>query len=147
MSARALGEPGAENLLAWQTGFARAVHFHQSGPESLVGEFSANEMLERQETDCAVILGSRSLRHLSPAAMATLQKIPTILLEPVSQKSDFPATVQVAVGVDGIHSRDTIYRFDDVSLPLRALLPSALPSVSEILADIGNHVSCSRSQG
>ncbi len=132
-TARALGESTAENVLAWQTGYAQAVDFHAGFPQSLPGEFSANELIERRDTDCAVILGSQSLTHLSAVARKVLADIPTILIQPVSQRTDFQPTVQLMTAVDGIHLDDTIYRFDDIALPLRQLIKTTLPSVASVL--------------
>ncbi|HWL10024.1 MAG TPA: molybdopterin-dependent oxidoreductase [Planctomicrobium sp.] len=137
-TARALGESNAENVLAWQTGYASAIDFHHGYPQSLPGEFLANELLKRRDVDCAVILGSRSLTHLSKQAIESLEALPTILVEPVSQKSGFSSSVKFAVAVDGIHTRDTIYRFDEIALPMRSFLTTSLPTIEEVLTALGD---------
>lgn len=145
---RALTAPGIENVLAWQTGFASAVTFRDGTPHSSPLEYSADELLQRNNVDCAVILGSKALHHLSYAARKTLTQIPTILIEPHGttiplEPNNFAPTVHVTTAVDGIHTYDTIYRFDEIALPMRPLISTSLPTVASVLEKLtANLASC-----
>jgi formylmethanofuran dehydrogenase subunit B len=57
---------GAEDVLAWQTGFPAAVSFARGHPRAGPGEFSATALLERGEVDAALVVASDPLEHLSP---------------------------------------------------------------------------------
>ncbi|MET0810430.1 MAG: formylmethanofuran dehydrogenase subunit B, partial [Thermoleophilaceae bacterium] len=48
---------GAEDVLAWQTGYPAAVSFARGHPRARPGEFSAAGLLERGEPDAALIVG------------------------------------------------------------------------------------------
>ena len=58
---------GAEDVLAWQTGYPAAVSFARGHPRARPGEFSAAGLLERGETDAAL---DRRLRRAPPPPAA-----------------------------------------------------------------------------
>ncbi|WP_437190720.1 hypothetical protein [Planctomicrobium sp. SH527] len=144
-TARPLTSPGIENVLAWQTGFASAVNFRNSTPQSSPLEFSANELLQRHDVDCAVILGSRTLSSLSKPAKMWLTQIPTIFIDPHGtgcppDDNWLIPTVHIKTAVDGIHTHDTIYRLDDVALPMRPLISTSLPTVAFVLEKLTSNL-------
>ena len=57
---------GAEDVLAWQTGYPSAVSFAGGHPRSNPGELSAAAVLERGDADAALVVGSDPLEHLPP---------------------------------------------------------------------------------
>ena len=59
---------GAEDVLAWQTGYPAAVSFATGHPRANPGELSAAALLERGEADAALVVASDPLSHLPPAA-------------------------------------------------------------------------------
>ncbi len=133
---RPLGKPSAESVLAWQTGFAGVVSFQSGAPAALHERKSASDLLENGEADCAVILGSSSLKNLSAAARRSLATVPTILIEPIGETAGdiaFQPDILIQTAVDGIHTRDSINRWDDVPLPLRPLISATFPTVSDVL--------------
>jgi formylmethanofuran dehydrogenase subunit B len=128
---------GAEDVLAWQTGYPAAVSFARGHPRSWPGEYSAAGLLERGETDAALIVGYDALRHLPPAAADHLRRIPTIVLDPRETETATAARVAFATAAAGVQREGTVHRMDGVPLTLRAPLASERVGDGEVLAAIG----------
>jgi len=127
---------GADSVLCWQTGYPFSVNLGRGYPRFNPGEFSVEGMLERQEADACVIVGSETLAQLSPAALANLRQIPMIVLDYPNVDSIVPPTVHFTTAIYGVHRTGTAYRMDEIPIPLRAFLPSAYPSDDEVLQGI-----------
>ncbi|MDA0836077.1 MAG: formylmethanofuran dehydrogenase subunit B [Planctomycetota bacterium] len=127
---------GADNVLIWQTGYPFSVNFALGYPRYNPGEFSANEMLERGDVDCALVVGSESLIGFSDAAMQRLAEIPTIVLDYPHATPTWSPTVQFTSAIYGYHTIGTAYRMDDIPIPLRKVTTSEYPTDAEILAAI-----------
>jgi formylmethanofuran dehydrogenase subunit B len=127
---------GAEDVLAWQTGYPAAVSFARGHPRARPGEFSAAGLLERDETDAALIVGFDALRHLPPRAAAQLRRIPTIAVDPRASETAAAARVAFGTAAAGVHRDGTAHRMDGVPVTLRAPLPSERPGDGEVLAAI-----------
>jgi formylmethanofuran dehydrogenase subunit B len=127
---------GAEDVLAWQTGYPAAVSFARGHPRALPGEFSAAGLLEREEADAALIVGVDALRHLPPRAADHLRRIPTIVLDP--RPTEIAATARVAFGTAaaGLQREGTVHRMDGVPVTLHAPLRSERVGDGEVLAAI-----------
>jgi formylmethanofuran dehydrogenase subunit B len=127
---------GAEDVLAWQTGYPAAVSFARGHPRARSGEFSAAGLLERGETDAALIVGFDALRHLPPPAADNLRRIPTIVVDPRATETAAAARVAFATAPAGVRREGTVHRMDGVPLALRAPLRSDRPGDGEVLAAI-----------
>jgi formylmethanofuran dehydrogenase subunit B len=127
---------GADSVLLWQTGYPLAVSMARGYPRYNPGEFSVQGLLERDEADACLVIGSETLDGLSPRAMAHLRRIPSVVLDPPGVDSAFTATVRIRTAIPGIHQAGTAYRMDGVPVPLRAVLPTNYPSDRKILDDI-----------
>jgi formylmethanofuran dehydrogenase subunit B len=127
---------GADTVLAWQTGFPFAVNLARGYPRHNFGEFSAQEMLEREEIDACLLLGSEGVSQFSSQAVAALRTIPTIALDHPSVASVTRPAVRITTAVYGIHLPGTAYRMDEVPIPLRAVLTSQYPSDAAVLQEI-----------
>jgi formylmethanofuran dehydrogenase subunit B len=127
---------GADNVLAWQTGYPFSVNFSRGYPRYNPAEFSANEMLERREPDVCLFVGSLGARRFSPQARAHLERTPTIVLDPPVGVSEVRSTVRFTTSIYGIHQPGTAYRMDEVPIPLRAALPPHYPSDAEVLEQL-----------
>ena len=127
---------GADNVLLWQTGYPFAVDIARGYPRYNPGEFSANELLERCESDLCVIVGAETIPHFSRAARDHLKSIPTIVLDYPNVPLEFTPTVSFTTAVYGLHAAGTAYRMDNVPLPLRALQPSPYPTDEVVLTDL-----------
>jgi formylmethanofuran dehydrogenase subunit B len=134
---------GADSVLAWQTGYPFSVNLARGYPRYNPGEFSAQEMLEREEADACLLVGSEGVARFSAAAVAHLQRIPTIALDYPTVESIIPATVRFTTAVYGVHLPGTAYRMDEVPIPLRAFLPTDYPSDGDVLRMIGERCGCS----
>lgn len=127
---------GADSVLCWQTGFPFGVNFSRGYPRYNPGEFTAEDLLIRGEVDCCLLVGGESLMSFSSPARVALNSIPTILLDiPQAQVTITPA-VQITTAVYGIHAAGTIYRMDEIPLPLRKLCDSDLPTDERVLTDL-----------
>ena len=128
---------GAEDVLAWQTGFPAAVSFARGHPRAGAGEFSAAALLERGEVDAALVVASDPLEHLSPAAAARLRELPGVVVDARATATSQAARVAFATAADGIEVPGTVHRMDGVPVPLRAPLSGERPAVEDVLAAIG----------
>ena len=127
---------GAEDVLAWQTGYPAAVSFARGHPRARPGEFSAAGLLERGETDAALVVGFDALRHLPPRAADHLRRIPTIVVDPRATETAAVARVVFATAAGGVRREGTVHRMDGVPLTLRAPLASERVGDEEVLAAI-----------
>jgi formylmethanofuran dehydrogenase subunit B len=128
---------GAEDVLAWQTGFPAAVSFARGHPRANPGELSAAALLERGEVDAALVVASDPLEHLRPAAAERLRQLPTVVIDARTTATSEAAQVAFATAADGIESAGTIHRMDGVPIPLRAPLSAERPGAEDVLAAIG----------
>ena len=105
---RVLGDvSGADSVLAWQTGYPFAVDFSRGYPRYNPGEFSAQDLLERQEIDACVLLGSEDTRKFSARALAYLDTIPTIVIDAPFAAPAVRADVCIHTAVAGVHLAGT----------------------------------------
>jgi len=127
---------GADNVLTWQTGYPFAVDLSRGSPRYNPGEFSAGDLLDRGEVDACLLIGAETLRYFSRAALEHLQSIPTILLDYPGADQVVSPEVCFTTAVYGLHAAGTIYRMDNVPVPLRALADTDYPSDEAVLRAI-----------
>jgi formylmethanofuran dehydrogenase subunit B len=120
---------GAEDVLAWQTGFPSAVSFARGYPRANPGEFSAAELLDRGEVDAALVIGA--------GALPGLRELPTVVVD--TEAAPW-ARVAFATAVAGIDVAGTAHRMDGVPVPLRALLDGDRPTAEDVLAAIAERL-------
>jgi formylmethanofuran dehydrogenase subunit B len=127
---------GADSVLCWQTGYPFSVNLNRSYPRFNPGEFTANDLLRRQEIDVAVLVGSEGVDKLSTAAQQALQAIPCIVLDHPGARRVVDAAVSFTTAIYGIHRAGAVYRMDEVPIPLRPVIPSSLPADHDVLTQI-----------
>ena len=127
---------GAEDVLAWQTGYPAAVSFARGHPRARPGEFSAAGLLERGEPDAALIVGFDALRQLPPRAADNLRRIPMVVVDPRATETASAARVAFATAAAGVQREGTAHRMDGVPLTLRAPLVSERVGDGDVLAAI-----------
>jgi formylmethanofuran dehydrogenase subunit B len=127
---------GADSVLCWQTGFPFGVDLSRGYPRYNPGEFTANELLERGDVDCVLVIGSESLPAFSDRARNVLAGLPTIVLDPAHVHADFSPTVQFTTAVYGVHAPGTVYRMDEIPIPVRSLCPTHSPTDEAVLKAI-----------
>jgi formylmethanofuran dehydrogenase subunit B len=128
---------GAEDVLAWQTGFGAAVSFARGHPRE---ELSAAALLERGDVDAALVVASDPLEHLPAAAAERLRGLPTVVVDAQATATSQAARVAFATAADGIEVPGTVHRMDGVPVPLRAPLARERPGVEDVLAAIGGRL-------
>jgi formylmethanofuran dehydrogenase subunit B len=122
---------GAEDVLAWQTGFPAAVSFARGYPRANPGEFTAAALLERGEVDAALVVASD---------LPGLRELPTVVVDPRATATAQAARVAFATAADGIEVAGTVHRMDGVPVPLRAPLAAERPSVEDVLSAIAGRL-------
>lgn len=131
---------GAENVLAWRTGFPFGVNLARGYPRFCPGEFTVNDVLARGEADAAMFVGRNSAADLSGAAREHLESIPLITLGHDDLPTDRRAAVAFTTARFGVNTSGTVHRIDGVPLPLRPVVESPYPSDAEVLGDIETEV-------
>jgi formylmethanofuran dehydrogenase subunit B len=131
---------GADNVVSWQTGFPFGVNLSRGYPRFNPGEYTAADVLGRREADAALIVASDPMSNFSQAAREHLASIPYIALDPKETPTTRGAKVAFAVATYGINVPGTVYRMDDVPIPLRPAFESPFPSDLEILSAIEERV-------
>jgi formylmethanofuran dehydrogenase subunit B len=124
---------GADTVLTWQTGYPFGVNLSRGFPRFNPGEFTGNDMLERQDVDACLLLGSEGVSRFSGAAVDHLRNIPTIVLDHPTERPLVSPTVQFTTAVYGVHHAGTAYRMDGVPIPLHGFLSSVYPTDVEVL--------------
>ena len=127
---------GAEDVLAWQTGYPSAVSFAGGFPRSNPGELSAAAVLARGDADAALIVGSDPLAHLPQDAADRLRAIPFVSVDVHGTATADAARVAFTTAAAGVHRPGVVHRLDGVPVPLRALLESSRPSDEDVLQAI-----------
>jgi formylmethanofuran dehydrogenase subunit B len=126
---------GAEDVLAWQTGFPAAVSFARGYPRANPGEFSAAALLDRGEVDVALVIACDAL-----AQLPGLRELPTVVIDARPTETAKAARVAFAPAADGIEVAGTAHRMDGVPVPLRALLDGDRPTAEDVLAAIAGRL-------
>jgi len=137
---------GNNQVFSWQTGYPLAINFFQGYPRFNPGEFSVLDMLNRGDVDAALVVATDPAAHLPHTAVEALQKIPTIVLDPVNSLITDWADVVIPVSTCGLSAEGTYYRMDNVPIRLRKILDSPLPSDEEVLKRIKEEVLYARNQ-
>jgi formylmethanofuran dehydrogenase subunit B len=126
---------GAEDVLAWQTGFPAAVSFARGHPRANPGELSAGALLERGEVDAALVVACDALEQLPG-----LRELPTVVVDARDTETARAARVAFSTAVEGIEVAGTAHRMDGVPVPLRALLLGDRPAAADVLAAIAERL-------
>jgi formylmethanofuran dehydrogenase subunit B len=131
---------GADNVVAWRTGYPFGVNLARGYPRFNPGEYTASDVLARGEADAAMIIASDPMANFSQPAREHLKSIPYVALDPKETPTTRHATVAFAVATYGINVPGTVYRMDDIPIPLRPAFESPFPSDYEILSGIEKRV-------
>jgi len=131
---------GADNVVAWRTGYPFGVNLTRGYPRFNPGEYTASDVLARGEADAAMIIASDPMANFSQPAREHLASIPYIAFDPKETPTTRSAAVAFTVATYGINVPGTVYRMDDVPIPLRPAFDSPHPSDFEILKRIKSRV-------
>jgi formylmethanofuran dehydrogenase subunit B len=131
---------GADNVISWRTGYPFGVNLSRGYPRFNPGEYTCADILARGEADAALIVGSDPMAQFGPAACERLAAMPMVVLASEATVTARAARVWFATATYGINTPGTVYRMDDVPIPLRPALPTARPSDFMILSGIERRV-------
>lgn len=127
---------GADNVVSWRTGYPFGVNLGRGYPRFNPGEYTASDVLARGEADAAMIIASDPMGNFSQPAREHLKSIPYIAFDPKETQTTQNAAVAFTVATYGINIPGTVYRMDDVPIPLRPAFDSPHPGDFEILTKI-----------
>lgn len=131
---------GADNVVAWSTGYPFGVSFGRGYPRFNPGEYTTVDLLARGEADAALIVSADPAANFPQPAIEHLKRIPTVVLDPAASETVKIARVAFTTAMYGINVAGTVYRMDDVPIRLRPALPSRYPSDEEVLKGIAKRV-------
>ena len=127
---------GADVVMRWTTGYPFGVNLCRGYPRYNPGEFSTVDLLLRGEVDAAMILGADPGATMPQPAIDHLARVPTIVLDPKVTHTSRIAKVHITTAVTGISAPGTVYRMDEIPLPLRPALKSPYPTDEEVVRRI-----------
>lgn len=131
---------GADNVVSWSTGFPFGVHLGRGYPRFNPGEFTTTDLLARGEADAALIIASDPMSNFCQAAREHFVTIPSVVLDPKRTETAKAATVAFTTSTYGINTAGTVYRMDDVPIPLRPAFESPYWSDYDILKAIEKRI-------
>jgi formylmethanofuran dehydrogenase subunit B len=131
---------GADNVVSWSTGYPFGVNLGRGYPRFNPGEFTTSDLLARGEADAALIIASDPMSNFSQPAREHLARIPSVVLDPKLSETAKVATVAFTTATYGINTPGTVYRMDDVPIPLRPAFESPYKSDHEVLKEIENRI-------
>ena len=129
-------EAGADNVMSWLGGYPFGIDFTRGYPRSNPGEFTAVDMLARQEADAALIVAADPWSTMPQAALNHLDRIPHIVIDRKITAASLAARVHFTTSTPGISSTGTAYRMDKVPLRIRSALDSPHGSDEDVLRGI-----------
>ena len=131
---------GIDQVITWSTGYPFGVNFNLGYPRFNPGEFTTVDTLCSGAADAAMFIASDPASNFPKAAIEQMKRIPVISLDPKQTITSSLAHVAFTTSVYGINTTGTVYRMDDVPIPLRPAFDSPFPSDEEILTAIKNRV-------
>jgi formylmethanofuran dehydrogenase subunit B len=127
---------GSDMVLRWTTGYPFGVSMARGYPRFNPGEFSTVDLLVRGDNDAALILGADPGATMPQPGIDHLARIPTIVLDPKVTHTSRLARVHITTAATGISAPGTVYRMDEVPLPLRPALKSPYPTDADVIQRI-----------
>ena len=110
---------GSNQVFAWNTGYAYSIDFSRGYPRYNPGEFSAVDVLLRDEIDASLIVASDPASNFPAGAVKNMFKHPLISIEPHHTPTSVNADIVLPAAFAGIECEGTAYRMDKVPLRLR----------------------------
>jgi formylmethanofuran dehydrogenase subunit B len=127
---------GGDVLMRFTTGYPFGVNLSRGYPRFNPGEFSTVDVLLRGDNDAALILGADPGATMPQPAIEHLARIPTIVLDPKVTHTSKLARVHITTAATGISAPGTVYRMDEIPLPLRPALKSPYPTDEDVMRRI-----------
>jgi formylmethanofuran dehydrogenase subunit B len=94
------------------------------------------DLLVRGDIDAALILGADPGATMPQPGIDHLARIPTIVLDPKVTHTSRIARVHITTAATGVSAPGTVYRMDEIPLPLRPALKSPYPTDEDVVRRI-----------
>lgn len=127
---------GADVVLRYTTAYPFGVSLTRGYPRFNPGEFSTVDLLVRGDNDATLVLGADPGATMPQPAIEHLRRTPTIVLDPKVTFTSRLARVHITTAATGISAPGTVYRMDEIPLPLRPILQSPYPTDEEVIRRI-----------
>jgi formylmethanofuran dehydrogenase subunit B len=127
---------GADVVLRYTTAYPFGISLSRGYPRFNPGEFSTIDLLVRGDNDATLVLGADPGATMPKPAIEHMKRTPTIVLDPKVTHTSRLARVHITTAVTGISAPGTVYRMDEVPLPLRPALKSPYPTDEEVVRRI-----------
>lgn len=127
---------GSDMVMRWNTGYPFGVNLSRGYPRFNPGEFSTIDLLVRGDTDATLVLGADPGATMPTPAIDHLARTPTIVLDPKVTHTSRLARVHITTAATGVSAPGTVYRMDEVPMPLRPALKSPYPTDEEVVLKI-----------
>lgn len=125
------GDSSINNVSTWLTGYPTRNRFNNGIPQYDTARFSAKQQL----LECDALLWISTFNpHPIPDS-----KVPTIVIGHPNTRFERMPEVFIPVGIPGVDHPGLMFRMDSsITLPLKKLRDSKLPSLSEVISKIEN---------
>jgi formylmethanofuran dehydrogenase subunit B len=123
-------------VMRWNTGYPFGVNLSRGYPRFNPGEYSTIDLLVRGDTDATLVLGADPGATMPQPAIEHLARTPTIVLDPKVTHTSKLARVHNTTAATGVSAPGTVYRMDEVPMPLRPALKSPYPTDEEVVLKI-----------
>jgi len=124
---------GFNHIATWLTGYPFGVDFSKGVPYSNPGETTFVEMLQRDEVDAALVIGSNPISSFPARLARKLTQIPLIVVDCFKTLTVKHATVAIPAAITGVEAGGVAYRMDSVPIILREFLSPP----ENVLSDVG----------
>jgi formylmethanofuran dehydrogenase subunit B len=127
---------GADVILRYTTTYPFGINLCRGYPRFNPGEYSTIDLLVRGDNDATLVLGADPGATMPKPAIEHLQRTPTIVLDPKVTHTSRLSRVHITTAATGISAPGTVYRMDEIPLPLRPPLKSPYPTDEEVMRRI-----------
>ena len=127
---------GADVVLRYTTSYPFGISLTRGYPRFNPGEYSTIDLLVRGDNDATLVLGADPGATMPQPAIEHMKRTPTIVLDPKVTHTSKIARVHITTAATGISAPGTVYRMDEIPLPLRPALKSPYPTDEEVLKRI-----------
>jgi formylmethanofuran dehydrogenase subunit B len=127
---------GADVVLRYTTAYPFGISLSRGYPRFNPGEFSTIDLLVRGDNDATLVLGADPGATMPQPAIEHMKRTPTIVLDPKVTHTSKLARVHITTAATGISAPGTVYRMDEIPLPLRPALKSPYPTDEEVMKKI-----------
>jgi formylmethanofuran dehydrogenase subunit B len=127
---------GADVVLRYTTAYPFGINLNRGYPRFNPGEFSTIDMLVRGDNDATLVLGADPGATMPQPAIDHMSRTPTIVLDPEVTHTSKISRVHITTAATGISAPGTVYRMDEIPLPLRPPLKSPYPTDEEVVRRI-----------